>query len=128
MVKLNQEFSFITALYIILSRDVPLSKSNFFSRSESLFGLSVGIGRAVEESNPPRYKCRQELMDSKVQSFINQCFIVSYDKTGLNLKFERAFFLVLENTLGPSAVTHYNRNTHTNYQLESQWCPDGRVV
>ena len=55
-------------------------------------------------------------------------YIVLYDKIGLNLKFESAFALVLENTLGPSVVTHYNRNTPTNYQLESQWCPDGRVV
>ena len=38
------------ALYIILSLDVPLLKSDFFSRSEFLFGLSVGICRAVEES------------------------------------------------------------------------------
>ena len=52
------------ALYIILLRDVPLLKSDFFLRSEFLFDLSVGICRAVEESNPLRYTCRQELMNS----------------------------------------------------------------
>ena len=36
-----------------------------------------------------------------------------YDKTGLNSKFERAFVLVMENILGPSAATHYNRNSTT---------------
>ena len=35
----------------------------------------------------------------------------SYDKIGLNLKFKRVFVSVLENILGPSAVTHYNRNS-----------------
>ena len=50
------------ALYVILSRDMPLLKSNFFLRSEFLFGLSVGIFRAAEESNPRRYAWRQELM------------------------------------------------------------------
>ena len=34
---------------------------------EFLFRLSVGIFRAVEKSNPPRYTCRQELIDSYVQ-------------------------------------------------------------
>ena len=52
------------ALYIILSLDVPLLKSDFFLRPEFLFGLSVGIFRAVVESNPPGHICRQELMDS----------------------------------------------------------------
>ena len=51
-----------------------------------------------------------------------------YDKVGLNLKFERAFVLVLENILGLSPVTHYNRNSTTYYQRHSQWCPDSRVV
>ena len=31
----------------------------------------------------------------QVQSFIHQCLIISYDKIGLNLTFERAFVLVL---------------------------------
>ena len=50
-------------LCIILSRDVPLLKSEFSSRSETLDGLLVAIFRAVENSNPQRYTCRQELMD-----------------------------------------------------------------
>ena len=37
------------------------------------------------------------------------------DKNGLNFNLEGAFVLVLENTLGLSAVTHYNRNTITNF-------------
>ena len=48
----------------------------------------------------------------------------SYDKTGLNLKFIRAFVLVLENIvlvleniLGPSVVTHYNGNSTTYYMI-----------
>ena len=48
-------FSYIFALYIILSRDMPLSKSDFFSQSEFLIGLLVGIFRAAEESIPQRY-------------------------------------------------------------------------
>ena len=36
-----------------------------------------------------------------------------YDKTGLNLTFEEAFALVLENILDPSAVIHFNRNSTT---------------
>ena len=48
---------------LFLSHDVLLLKSDFFSRSEYLFGLSVGICRAVEESNTPRYACREELVD-----------------------------------------------------------------
>ena len=54
------------------------------------------------------------------RNMVNEYFIILYDKIGLNLIFERAFVFVLGNTLGPSAVTHYNRNTPTNYQLESQ--------
>ena len=38
-------------LYIILSRDVPILKSDFFLRSEFSVGLSVGIFRDAEESN-----------------------------------------------------------------------------
>ena len=56
----------MTALYIILSRDVPFLKFNFFLRSEFLFRLSVDIFRAAEGSNPQRYKCRQEMMDSQL--------------------------------------------------------------
>ena len=52
----------------------------------------------------------------------------SYDKIGLNLKFQRAFVLVLENTLGQLAVTHWKRNTTTNNHMYLQRCPDGRVV
>ena len=44
------------------------------------------------------------------------------------MKFERAFISVLENTLGPSAVTSYNRNTSTNYHLYLHRCPNGRMV
>ena len=33
----------------------------------------------------------------------------SYDDIRINFEFEREFALVLENNLGPSAVTHYNR-------------------
>ena len=54
------------ALYIILSRDVPLLKSDIFLRSGFLVGFSVAIFRAAEKSNPRRYACRQELMDSKL--------------------------------------------------------------
>ena len=39
----------------------------------------------------------------------------SYDKIGLNLKFERAFVLVLETILGSSAVTNCNGNSTTYY-------------
>ena len=46
------------ALYIILSGDMPLLKSDFFLRSEFLFGHSVGIFRAAEESNLRRYACK----------------------------------------------------------------------
>ena len=63
-------------LYIILSRDVPLLKFDSFSWSECLGGLLVDTFRAAEKSNPRRYTCGQELMDSnRVQSFINQCLI-----------------------------------------------------
>ena len=51
------------------------------------------------------------------QSMLNS----SYDKTGLNLKFERAFLLVLENILGPSAVTHHIVGG-------SQQCRDSQVI
>ena len=37
------------------------------------------------------------------QSMLNS----SCDMIGLNMKFERACVLVLDNILGPSAVTHY---------------------
>ena len=59
------------ALYITLSYDVPLLKPDFFSRSEFLIGLSIGIFRAAEESNPRRYTCRQELMDSQLSPELN---------------------------------------------------------
>ena len=39
------------------------------------------------------------------QSMLN--FIV-FNKMGLNLKFERAFVLVVDNILGLRPVTHYN--------------------
>ena len=32
-----------------------------------------------------------------------------YDKIRLNLKFEQAFVLVLDNILGPSVVRHHDR-------------------
>ena len=47
----------------------------------------------------------------------------SHDKIGLNLKFERAFVLALENILGRSAATHLNRNTTTYYN-----CPAHKAV
>ena len=46
----------------------------------------------------------------------------------LNSDFERADLSDLEDTLGPSAGTHCNRNTTTNYQLHLQRGMDGRVV
>ena len=49
------------ALYIILSRDVPLLKFDLHLQSEFLSSFSVGIGRAVEESNPLRYKHSHKL-------------------------------------------------------------------
>ena len=49
-------------LVIILSRDVPLLKSDFFSCSEYFAGLSVDIFMDAERSNPRRYTCRKELM------------------------------------------------------------------
>ena len=55
------------------------------------------------------------MVPNLVQSLINKCFIISYGKIRLNLKSKRA--LVVENTLGPSAVTHCNRNTTTNYHV-----------
>ena len=45
----------------------------------------------------------------------------------LDLKFEQAFVLVLENILGPSAVAH-NRNSTTYYHHQSQQCPDGQMI
>ena len=97
-------------MYIILSSDVPLLKSDFFLTVGILvWPFGVGICRAVEESNPPRYSCRPG-------TAIFLSFIFLY-KIELNLKFERVFVLVLENTLGPSTVAHYNKNTPTNYQF-----------
>ena len=42
------------ALYIMLSRDMPLLKCEFFSRSEFLVDFRVDIFRATEKSNPRR--------------------------------------------------------------------------
>ena len=59
--------------------------------------------------------------------------MLSFDKIGLNFKFERAFALVLENISGPSAVTHYHRNITTNYHhflqqcLEAEWSKAHRL-
>ena len=51
-------------------------------------------------------------MSNQVQNVINQSMLnLSYDTIALNLKFERAFISVLENMLGPSTVTHYNRSS-----------------
>ena len=50
------------------------------------------------------------------------------DTTEMNLKFYRPFVLVLEDTLGPSGVTHYNRKNTTFCHCYSQRCHDGRVV
>ena len=41
----------------------------------------------------------------------------SYDKIGLNMKFKRAFGLVLENMLGLPTETHYNRHSTTYYHI-----------
>ena len=71
-------------MYVILSRDVPLLKSDFFLRSEFLVGLLLDIFKAARKPYPRRYTCRQELMDFEpesrdleleVLSFIYQCFI-----------------------------------------------------
>ena len=68
----------LIALYIILSRDVPLIKFDFSSRSEFLVGLLVDIFKAAEKSNPRRYTSRQELINSnQVESFSHQCLIHS---------------------------------------------------
>ena len=87
----------------------------------------LGHFQSCRESNPPRYTYRQELMDfNQIQSFTINAYL-SYDKTGLNLKSERAFAFVLENILGPSAVTlHFNRNITIYYHRYSQRCLDGR--
>ena len=51
----------------------------------------------------------------------------SHDKIGLNMKFELAFILTLDNILGLSAVTYYNRNSTTfintthNGVLMAEW-------
>ena len=50
--------------------------------------------------------------------------IISYGKTGLDLKFERAFVLVVEKTLGLSAATLYNKNI-TNFHVYYHRCQDG---
>ena len=55
-------------------------------------------------------------------------FNSSYDKIGLNFKFEGAFISELKNILGPPAVTYYNGNSTTYYHDHSQRCLDGRVV
>ena len=104
---------------------MPLLKYDFSNGRYSGLAFRWAFSEHAEESNPRKYICRQEVMESYVQSFINQCLIKSNDKIGLNLKFERAFVLVLKSTLGSSAVTHYNKNTTTNYQLYTQRCPDG---
>ena len=52
----------------------------------------------------------------------------SYDKIGLNLKFELLFAFVLEKILGPLAVTHHDRNSTIYYNHHFQLCLDGRVV
>ena len=67
------------ALYIVLSRDVPLTKPDFSLRSEFLVSVLVDVFRTVEESNPQRYTCRQELMDflsslELHQSMLNSSF------------------------------------------------------
>ena len=43
----------------------------------------------------------------------------------LNLKLEQAFVLVLENILGQSAVTHYNRNSTIYFYSQSEQRSDG---
>ena len=50
--------SLIFALHIILLRDVRLLRSDLFLQSEFLIGLSVGVFKAAEESNPRRYACK----------------------------------------------------------------------
>ena len=42
-----------------------------------------------------------------------------YRMIWIEFEFRTNFVLVLENTLGPSAVTHYNKNTATNFHLPS---------
>ena len=108
----------IFALYISLSHEVLFLKSDFFSQTEFFVSLLVDIFRAAEKSNPQTYTCRQELMDFLPSPELHQSVLSSsYDKIGLNLKFERA--LLSENILGPSAVTRYNRNSIIYYHHPS---------
>ena len=74
----------MVALHIIVSRDVPLLKSDFFSQSDFFVDHSMNIFRAEEKCNPV------------------------------------IFVLALENILGPSAVTYFDRNSITYNHRYSQ--------
>ena len=56
---MQKEISIAPGSYTILSCDLPLLESDFFLQSkpglEFLFGLSLGVFRAADESNPQRY-------------------------------------------------------------------------
>ena len=69
-----------------------------------------------------------QCLSRRPAALVQEKLIISYDKTGLDLKFERAFVLVVENALSLSAVALYNRNTITNFHVYSHQCQDGRAV
>ena len=96
--------NFNFTLYIILSRDMPLLKSDFSSLSEILVWPSGGHFQSCGGIYFTKTKtCRQKLMDFLPSLELHLSVLSSsYDKIGLNLKYEQAFISALENISGPS--------------------------
>ena len=64
---LSFKLEMLLVVYIILSSDVPLLRSDFYSRPEFLVDLLVDIFRVAEKGNPQRYTFSYHFSEKKVR-------------------------------------------------------------